>query len=86
MVQLFNTNVSEYQLYMQRRQTRKSQSDQIKSACREINNLKKELREIKNLILELVKNNAIRKLTLTDSLETLRTEFNALACSRLLVI
>ena len=52
---IINTNVSEYQLYMQRRQNRKSQSDQIKSACREINNLKKELREIKNLIIDLVK-------------------------------
>ena len=43
---IINTNVTEYQLYMQRRQNRKSQSDQI-NACREINNLKKELREIK---------------------------------------
>ena len=38
-----------------RRQNRKSQSDQIKGVCREINNLKKELREIKNLIKDLVK-------------------------------
>tara|TARA_B100000212_G_C27309737_1_gene505181 strand:+ start:382 stop:606 length:225 start_codon:yes stop_codon:yes gene_type:complete len=52
---IVNTNVSEYQLYMARRQARKSQADQIKSACREINTLKTELREIKNLITELVK-------------------------------
>jgi hypothetical protein len=52
---IVNTNVTEYQLYMQRRESRKSQSDQIKGACREINNLKTELREIKNLIKDLVK-------------------------------
>tara|TARA_Y100001947_G_C10259397_1_gene269413 strand:+ start:135 stop:356 length:222 start_codon:yes stop_codon:yes gene_type:complete len=52
---IINTNVTEYQLYMQRRENRKSQSDQIKSACREINNLKQELREIKNLIKEIIK-------------------------------
>jgi hypothetical protein len=40
---------------MQRRESRKSQSDQIKSACREINNLKQELREIKSLIKEIIK-------------------------------
>ena len=40
---------------MARRESRKSQADQIKSACREINTLKTELKEIKNLITELVK-------------------------------
>ena len=39
----------------QRRQTRKSQADQIKSACREINSIKNELKEIRDLVLELVK-------------------------------
>ena len=52
---IVNTNVSEYQLYMARRESRKSQADQIKSACRVINTLKTELKEIKNLITELVK-------------------------------
>tara|TARA_B100000945_G_scaffold291534_1_gene266107 strand:+ start:1062 stop:1283 length:222 start_codon:yes stop_codon:yes gene_type:complete len=52
---IVNTNVTEYQLYMQRRESRKSQSDQIKSACREINNLKQELKEIKQLIKEIIK-------------------------------
>mgnify|MGYP001185154435 FL=1 len=52
---IVNTSVTEYQLYMQRRESRKSQSDQIKSACREINNLKQELREIKSLIKEIIK-------------------------------
>jgi hypothetical protein len=53
---IINTNASEYQLYMARISQRKSQSDQIKGACREINNLKKELLEIKNLIKEVIKN------------------------------
>ena len=52
---IINTNTSEYQLYMARISQRKSQSDQIKGACREINNLKKELLEIKSLIKEVVK-------------------------------
>ncbi|MAV98434.1 MAG: hypothetical protein CML81_01315 [Rhodobiaceae bacterium] len=52
---IVNTNVSEYQLYMARRETRKSQADQIKNACREINSIKNELKEIRNLVLELVK-------------------------------
>ena len=52
---IVHTNVTEYQLYMQRRESRKSQSDQIKSACREINTLKAELQEIKNLIKGLIK-------------------------------
>jgi hypothetical protein len=52
---IINTNASEYQLYMARISQRKSQSDQIKGACREINNLKKELLEIKNLIKEVIK-------------------------------
>lgn len=53
---IINTNKTEYQLYMSRRQARKSQSDQIKYACREINNLKQEMIEIKTLLLKVVKN------------------------------
>jgi len=52
---IVNTNVSEYELYMTRHRIRNEQSDQIRSACKEINNLKAELREIKNLIKGLVK-------------------------------
>tara|TARA_B100000902_G_scaffold355326_1_gene368159 strand:- start:130 stop:354 length:225 start_codon:yes stop_codon:yes gene_type:complete len=52
---IVNTDVSEYDLYMTRHRTRNEQSDQIRSACKEINNLKAELREIKNLIKGLVK-------------------------------
>ena len=53
---IVNTNVSEYQTYMKRIRIRNEQGDQIRSAVKEINNLKAELREIKGLIKELVKN------------------------------
>ena len=49
---IVNTNVSEYQLYMKRLKVRERQSDELRNACKEINNLKAELREIKNLIVE----------------------------------
>ena len=52
---IVNTNVSEYQIYMQRVRSREQQGDQIRNAVKEINTLKTELREIKNLIKELVK-------------------------------
>ena len=51
---IVNTNVSEYQTYMKRIRAREQQGDQIRSAVKEINNLKTELREIKGLIKELV--------------------------------
>ena len=53
---IVNTSVSEYQTYMKRIRMRNEQGDQIRSAVKEINNLKAELREIKGLIKELVKN------------------------------
>ena len=52
---IVNTNVSEYQLYMQRRKAREKQSDELRNAVKEINNLKKDIREIKELIKEIVK-------------------------------
>ena len=52
---IINTNKSEYQLYMQRVKVREKQSDKLRSAVKEINNIKSELREIKNLIKEIVK-------------------------------
>ena len=52
---IVNTNVSEYQIYMQRVRSRNKQGDEIRSAVKEINTLKAELREIKNLIKEIVK-------------------------------
>jgi len=51
---IVNTNRSEYQTYMKRIRAREQQGDQIRSAVKEINNLKAELREIKGLIKELV--------------------------------
>ena len=51
---IVNTSVSEYQTYMKRVRAREQQGDQIRSAVKEINNLKTELREIKGLIKELV--------------------------------
>ena len=52
---IVNTNVNEYQIYMQRVKSREQQGDQIRNAVKEINTLKAELREIKNLIKEIVK-------------------------------
>ena len=52
---IINTNQSEYQLYMKRVKVREKQSDQLRNACKEINNLKGELREIKQMIKEIIK-------------------------------
>ena len=52
---IVNTNASEYQIYMQRVRSREQQGDQIRNAVKEINTLKAELREIKNLLKEIVK-------------------------------
>ena len=53
---IVNTNHSEYETYMKRIRMRNQQGDEIRNAVKEINNLKSELREIKGLIKELVKN------------------------------
>jgi len=52
---IINTNSTEYSLYMARIRAREKQGDEIRNAVKEINNLKAELREIKNLIKEVVK-------------------------------
>ena len=52
---IINTNISEYQIYMKRLRAREQQGDEIRSAVKEINNLKAELREIKNLLKEVTK-------------------------------
>ena len=52
---IVNTNVNEYQIYMNRVRSREKQGDQIRNAVKEINTLKTELREIKNLLKEIVK-------------------------------
>ena len=51
---IVNTNRSEFKMYMSRTSQRVDQQDIIRNVCREINNLKKELREIKDLIREVV--------------------------------
>ncbi len=53
---IVNTSTSEYTIYMQRVRARESQGDEIRSAVKDINNLKTELREIKDLIKNLGKN------------------------------
>jgi len=47
---IINNNQTEYTLYMARVRAREKQGDEIRSAVKEINNLKAELREIKDLI------------------------------------
>ena len=49
---IVNSSKSEYKIYMARYRAREQQSDELRNACKEINNLKAELREIKTLIIE----------------------------------
>ena len=51
---IINADKSGYSVYMRRVRAREQHGDQIRSAVKEINTLKKELREIKGLIKELV--------------------------------
>ena len=48
---IINTNTSDYQLYMKRVKVREKEADKLRNACKEINNLKSELREIKEMDL-----------------------------------
>ena len=52
---IVNVNKSEYQLYMKRVKARDSQSDELRGAIREINNLKQDFFEIKKLLKEVLK-------------------------------
>jgi hypothetical protein len=45
---------SEYEIYMQRQTRRRENKDEMINVVREINNLKKELREIKEFLLKKV--------------------------------
>ncbi len=47
---------SDYELYMQRQIQIRENKDELRNAIREINNLKKELREIKELLVKKVNN------------------------------
>ena len=52
---IINKNVSEYNIYMARLKSRNQQSDELRSAVKEINSLKAELREIKDLVRGITK-------------------------------
>ena len=52
---IINTNKNEYKMYMARVSAREQQGDEIRNTVKEINNLKAELREIKNLLKEVIK-------------------------------
>ena len=49
---IVNSSKSEYKIYMAKYRAREQQSDELRNACKEIDNLKAELREIKTLIIE----------------------------------
>ena len=51
---IVNTNTTEYQIYMKRIKKKKKDGDQIRTAVKDINNLKAELREIKGLLKEII--------------------------------
>ena len=46
---------NEYAVYMKRTRDREENADRLRGMCSEINNLKKELREIKDLIKKVVR-------------------------------
>lgn len=51
---IINTNKNEYQLYMNRIRLREKQGDEIRTAVKEINTLKNELQEIKELLKKVL--------------------------------
>ena len=51
---IVNTNTSEYNVYMKRIKSREEHGDQIRTAVKDINSLKAELREIKGLLKEII--------------------------------
>ena len=51
---IVNSSTSEYKIYMAKYRAREQQSDELRNACKEINTLKAELREIKSLITKLL--------------------------------
>lgn len=53
---IVNTNVSAYEAAVKRARNAQASKDELRSAVRDINNLKCEMHEIKNLLLQLVDN------------------------------
>ena len=51
---VINSSTSEYRIYMARHRARNKQSDELRNACKEINSLKAEFREIKDLIKKVL--------------------------------
>ena len=51
---IVNTNITEYEIYMKRIKSREQHGDQIRTAVKDINSLKNELREIKGLLKEII--------------------------------
>tara|TARA_Y100000592_G_scaffold1855_1_gene2912 strand:- start:12 stop:233 length:222 start_codon:yes stop_codon:yes gene_type:complete len=51
---VINSSTSEYKTYMARYRAREKESDKLRNACKEINNLKAELREIKDLVIKVL--------------------------------
>ena len=47
---IINTNKTAYQIYMDRRMKAEKSQDDIRSCVKEINSLKKEFKDIKNLL------------------------------------
>jgi len=52
---IVNNNATDYQVYMNRIKSREKQGDQIRNTIKEINILKQELFEIKELLKEVIK-------------------------------
>tara|TARA_R100001509_G_scaffold27777_1_gene14562 strand:+ start:228 stop:449 length:222 start_codon:yes stop_codon:yes gene_type:complete len=51
---VINSSSSEYKIYMARYRAREQESDKLRNACKEINSLKAELREIKDLVIKVL--------------------------------
>ena len=51
---IVNSNKSEFKMYMKRQKERNAEADKMRNVCKEINNLKTELREIKNLLTKVL--------------------------------
>ena len=51
---VINSSTSEYRIYMSRYKLREKQSDDLRNACKEINSLKSEFREIKDLLKKVL--------------------------------
>ena len=55
---IINTNKTAYQIYMERRMKAEKSQDDIRNCVKEINSLKKDLKDIKNLLRGNLNNGA----------------------------